>query len=745
MWMGPPGGKAGVRLSAKHLVLEIDEQNGALSSVRDKREPGREMLASGHESLPLFTIQYLDEERRFRQVSSDQAQSCGVERRDEGEVACALIHYEDIGGLGLDAEVRIRCPRDGQLTYWSLSLTQSSPVNVTDVQFPFVVVPYRYDDGGPTNLLVPLREGQLFRHPQPEQLEPDHPGAWQFVDDEQHFLHYPGSTFAQFLAYYDDNLGIYLGCHDPDGQTKNIKPVHHRNGIRLGMSHVVGWSGTGRRDLGYEVALGVYSGDWYVAADIYKDWYETTIQTTPLHRREDIPLWLLDSPLHVVMRIQGQLDDGPAPANREFVPYENALSALEDLSEQVDSPLVPIIMSWEQPGPWVYPDSFPVAGGDESLRSFTTAARSRGWHVGTYCNGTQWVTGHKWTGYDGEDYYRAHLGAETVCRLPDGALWRNIWDRHWRSSYICCMAAPGTQDIAVGYVQHLLDLGLDWIQFLDQNCGAAAFPCYGEEHGHDPYPGGWMTESLGNLLAKFEELAEKKDREIIFSVEGAPNDHFIDHFQVCDIRPNVDPDSRFVPLYQYLFHEYILTQAAFAPGPNPYWMQIKTAHSFVFGDMLTAIMGPEGRLMNWAGHPWARWDTPSGNQEAILALLRRAIAMRRGPGRDFLMFGRLLRPYPVQDVEQITWITEQGLISMPAVMHANWRSPDGRTAVALANWTEQEQIVQMGTSSEGLGPRRYHMRGDAPRTVECARASWTPLFLPPLSVALVECGEVEDE
>jgi len=164
----------------------------------------------------------------------------------------------------------------------------------------------------------------------------------------------------------------------------------------------------------------------------------------------------------------------------------------------------------------------------------------------------------------------------------------------------------------------------------------------------------------------------------------------------------------------------------------------------VLGDIMTAIVGPGGRLMNWAGQPWASWDTPAGDQEAILTLLRRATGMRRGSGRDFLVFGRLLRPYPVHDIEHLSWSTERGSTTMPAVMHACWRAPDGRTAVALANWTEEEQVVRLGESSEGLSPRRYHLQGDAPRTVELDGSAITPLVLPPLGVALVECGEAED-
>src|SRR5205085_12342544 len=169
-------------------------------------------------------------------------------------------------------------------------------------------------------------------------------------------------------------------------------------------------------------------------------------------------------------------------------------------------------------------------------------------------------------------------------------------------------------------------------------------------------------------------------------------------------------------------------------------MQIKTAHSFVLGDILTAIMGPEGRLMTWAGRPWATWDTPPGNQEAILTLLRRAVALRRGVGRDFLVFGHMLRPLAVRDIEPVHWICEQQLLSMPTVLHARWQAADGRTAVALANWTEEERLARLEAARELATPRRYHLQHDTLETVELAPTATFPLVLPPLSVALVEYG-----
>lgn len=89
-------------------------------------------------------------------------------------------------------------------------------------------------------------------------------------------------------------------------------------------------------------------------------------------------MWLADSPLHAVLRIRGEVDSGPVMTHQEFTPYENALPFLDQLARDTGGPVQPVIMAWERPGPWVYPDSFPPTGGAQSLRRFTTAARDRG-------------------------------------------------------------------------------------------------------------------------------------------------------------------------------------------------------------------------------------------------------------------------------------------------------------------------------------------------------------------------------
>ena len=146
-------------------------------------------------------------------------------------------------------------------------------------------------------------------------------------------------------------------------------------------------------DLDYEVAVGGFSGDWEDAAALYREWaLGQPWASRPLADRDDVPAWLLDSPAPVVIRAAGVLDDsGPSTPNEAFVPYERSLPALDALAETIGGPLMPIVMAWEREGPWVYPEALPPVGGTAAFAAFTRAARDRGWHVGTFCNGTRWV------------------------------------------------------------------------------------------------------------------------------------------------------------------------------------------------------------------------------------------------------------------------------------------------------------------------------------------------------------------
>ena len=275
--------------------------------------------------------------------------------------------------------------------------------------------------------------GRLLQAPQPQQLTPDSPRAWQFRPETQATWHYPGMTTAQFLAYYNDRAGILVTSRDPSGSIKLIKAVHREPGIRLGIAHVGDWPANGTRELEYPVTLQAFAGDWYQAAEIYCDrslgqpWART-----PLHVRRDVPGWLLDSPPHIMIRMQGELDEGPVTPNAQFLPYSKLVPLLEQISVRVDSPLLAVLMAWEKNGPWVYPEC-PSGGGDASVAVCRTVARWRERRTGSYSNGR--------AGWYRQAPERVRSGVlskpwRAKClpyRWKDGC-GKERWDLSWRSS-----------------------------------------------------------------------------------------------------------------------------------------------------------------------------------------------------------------------------------------------------------------------------------------------------------------------
>jgi len=78
--------------------------------------------------------------------------------------------------------------------------------------------------------------------------------------------------------------------------------------------------------------------------------------------------------------------------------------------------------------------------------------------------------------------------------------------------------------------------------------------------------------------------------------------------------------------------------------------------------------------------------------------------------------------------------------AVPAVFHEAWQAPDGRPAVALANWTTAPRRV---TVHDGrlAGPCILHVVVGTEVAAVAMSGDGAAIELPPLSVALIEQGE----
>lgn len=719
--------------------LEFNLSTGRLVSFRTTMAPEQEFIVSSDDH-PVFVIQYLDKRRQYQQLTSLQAASASSRMLKEAGRTVLTVQFRKIGGMDLDVTTRVSVSAVEPLSRWRISVRNGAGIEITDVQYPFVVCAYKLGgEAGSERLVMPDYYGQLMPKPSMEKVGPDCPAAWQ-LSSGCSFYHYPGAQFAQFLAFYNDRAGLYFACEDVEGNVKRFRALHREPGMRLGVAHVGDWPTRGERTLEYDTVLGSFSGDWYDAAAMYRGWSLKQKWATPLHRRTDIPRWLLESPPYITIRPQGILDAGPVFPIKEFLPYEKCIPLLDKVARKVRSPLVAVIMGWERGGSWVYPDCFPPIGGEASVKRFTRLARGRGWHVGSFCNGTRWAISHSWNGYDGRKYYEDRNGAEGVCRLPDGREWLDDWG--WRSTYLSCMGTKATRRIATNFVKRLLDWGLESIQFFDQNCGAATFPCYARNHEHPPAPGKWMARKMEELIDVFNKAArDAGETEAINSVEMCCNEYCLQLFQESDSRlmpPGHNSWWGRIPLYQFLFHECIVIHGGMGHAPEPYHLEIRNAYNGVMGEIAGGVLTGDGTLLAKDTENWANWEPKVGNNDNALDMIRAVTALRRGPGRDFLVHGRMQKPCKVERVKKVTWDHGGRKHAIDAVFHGCWTAPDGRFAVALANWTTDIQgctVIESRLGSRATIRKVGRTIGAAKRRIAGGRLT---VEVPPLGCVLVE-------
>ncbi len=158
----------------------------------------------------------------------------------------------------------------------------------------------------------------------------------------------------------------------------------------------------------------------------------------------------------------------------------------------------------------------------------------------------------------------------------------------------------------------------------------------------------------------------------------------------------------FVPLFHYLYHEFIVIQGGFGMGPEPYHLPIRNAYNLVVGEIPGAVMKSDGTLLNLDSANWAPWDVEAGSNDDAVEMLAATAALRRGPAAEFLVYGRMMQPARVGEVRTMRWQHDGKDHQIPAVFHAAWQAPDGRLGLVLANWTTETQEVAVSDSR--LGP-----------------------------------------
>lgn len=670
----------------KFYTLELSDQNAELVAFSGKK---RKLIQQTNQPKPLLEIKLLDKAGTGIYVSSSDAKAYSVTQEGDRYT----ISFEEIAP-GLSAKVFLRCPEEA-FCYWSCEVSNKTGNIIEWVGLPGITVANDLKAaGGDSCIFWPAGEGCLI-----DDISVRSASDWLHYRELTYQSIgysglYPASNPMQFMAYYNEVEGLYLAATDTQAHLKAIEFYPYEDGICLEMRLFA--DGATDYQLGYEIVMGVFEGDWHDAADIYREWMYQNSTTLPkkICENENLPEWYSDSPIVAVYPIRGTKDTGDMTPNL-YYPFENVLPYIEQYNEQFQSRIMALPMHWEGTAPWAPPYVWPPFGGEEQFLQFAEKLHAKDNLLGVYCSGIGWTVHSYLNELDISDKYQEKF----ICKTPDGKIVQsNVIGPPIRDGYDMCPESEEVAQIVHDEVAALYHAGCDYTQYFDQNLGGNSCLCYADDHGHPAAPGKWQADAMVRIFEKIEETVDPK--KMLIGCECAAAEPFLRHLPFNDLRYiPAFISGKPVPAYSYLFHEYINNFMGNQCGIHgvldlekcPDNTLFRIAYSFTAGDMLTINLAKDGMLF-WG---WGtEWTVEPPNQEHIRTLIGNLNIWRRGFAKKYLHLGKMLKPEQVEGIGTYALITNEGReIVYPDVLTACYEAPDKKQALLLTNYLHEEKEV----------------------------------------------------
>ncbi len=709
--------QSNLALQTSNLSIKLNAKGGLLSLA--DAVTGQEFIAEG--CHPLYRMELSEACGKTVILSSLDAASIEVSKTG------GILEIVHQGHGHYDIDVRCTVTTSiGGLAHWRIAVDNRTQYGVRSLAYPVVAARPMLGDSDEDDYYCSGRGfGLLVRQPASSaarrdcldspikgSTDPEEPTTDCFPPQ------YPGPVVAQMQCYYDGTAGLYMAAYDGGGSVKvfdycrkddgplDLSIVHHHD-ERPGLSF----------ELPYDTVTGVFHGDWYDGADIYRQWAWRQSWCAKKLGERDVPSWVTEPRAHMMVITRGSPERSEAtlpslPAEYpldKFWPYRKLLARFRRFREAFGGPITAWLEGWELYGSPAGPvDIFPPYEGEESFKAALRELYDDGFVVSLYLAAFHWCYRRANTGYAGEE--RFERDGRPVCAVnPDGSIDRYIFGGAQKHFANMCVGSPESRAMLRDNFAKLAEYGGQWLQ-LDQQIGLYSPVCYSDRHGHAPGYGSWMTESMREFSREIRALARQSSPDGAYSCENAC-EFWIQDTDLFMDRPYLMGDKVMsAPVFEYIYHEY----AAAYGGDVAIWLThrevacIKHAYCCVYGlQNLVCINQPDYDI-----------DVEEADHPAVL-LLRDILAAQRGYARDYLVFGRMGKPCAaVCRTERTEFWCPPGVSRLkmrykkiPAVLHGCWQAPSGRHAVVLVNWTGVDETVTIKPGQWTQGARLVCARG----------------------------------
>lgn len=683
-----------------------------------------------HTGVGLFLIQLRDIIGNPIELKAESFRKVEIVRRENG----AKLHFSQSTLVDpVDVFVEVSLQDDG--AHWRLRVDNLMNVlRVEWCEFPRLPLARKKNEQflwpAAEGILLndmELREKMKFRY---SEIEYPMTGAGGF---------YPGPCAMQFQAYYNGQNGLYMGCHDRSFAPKMIDA--HTVGKTVFQPVFRHFSGDSTK-MDYDIVLAGFHGDWQDAAELYRNWMESGPESLPVKLADDpkVPQWFRESPVILIYPVRGTGVDNGSLAPNEYFPYPAALPTVEKYQNAWNSRIMALLMHWEGTAPWAPPYVWPAYGGNELLEEFTEKLHRNGNLIGLYCSGIGWTQRSCIDRtYSREKEFAEKKIEKEICIGPRGEKYSNVCNYFLsqRLGYDLCPEREFTRKIVCSEVAQAAEMGIDYLQYFDQNQGCAAPLCYSHEHGHPNIPGAWHTAAMCKLLDSAQQIAGKT----LLGCENAAAEPYLGVCRLNDRRSHLAwaAGGTPVPVWSYLFHEY---SAGFTGNgvclalwvrmqESPWFLRYVIALGFCAGDILSVVLKDGGKI-HWS---WVHlWENPEPEQSVLVDLIGNLNAWRRGKAGKYLVSGRMEKTPKIESGTGIFRLSEElgnAACTASEVVSSAWRCGKDR-ALVLVNYHATKKSCSV------TFPTRQTGRIVSAKTENAFAGDTLELAIPPLDMLLIE-------
>ena len=526
-----------------------------------------------------------------------------------------------------------------------------------------------------------------------------------FADQKRREWSYPGILSMQCITLYSENgPGVYLSADDIHARSKSFSVFgNEHNGIGIEAQHFPSKADTefGTYTLPYEMQIGLFQGDWFTVAEIYRNWAleQPWAQASRL-KKGLTPDWAKDTGFWIW--------------NRDH--SSGVLPPAIQMQDYLELP-VSVFWHWWHGCPYDvgFPEYLPPREGSDAFRTALSNAQAQGIHAIIYMNQRLWgMTTDSWVSKNAERY---------AVKQPDGAVRPEVYNTFTKSPCASmCMGTSFWRNTYAGLAEEAFNaLGVNGI-YMDQACSSLV--CYDTEHEHAPGGGDYWMKGFQSL----ESDIRKRCPNIVLAGEGVgeswlPHLDLMLSLQVSMERYAAPGQWEPIPFFNAVYHGHTIQYGNYAsltrPPYDSLWPQEfapKTPLQLLDAKFCHQFRLEQGRSFVWGQQPCLANFTSEQltKRSGELDFIRR-LATLRNKALPWLLHGTFIRP-PALNIPEIEIAMSRLSIyagqhdavqeytkRVPQLLLSAWRNASGNIAVPIVNIGDEPMDITLRLNNQEHG------------------------------------------